>query len=106
MKHGLNSPAAAPRRPSRAAAEALAIGGLTFLAADPERLDRFMALCGLSPANLRSAAGSPGFLAAVLDHLAQDDRLLLAFAEQAACDPRLVLLSRDRLDPPAEEALP
>lgn len=106
MKHGFNSPASAPRRPSRAAAEALAIDGLTFLAAEPERLDRFMTLCGLSPVNLRTAAGSPGFLSAVLDHLAQDERLLLGFAEQSNCDPKLILLARDCLDPPAEEASP
>ena len=106
MKHGHNPPGRAPGRPSREAAEALAIEGLTFLAADPERLGRFMALCGLSPENLRAAAGDPGFLAGVLAHLAQDEALLLSFAETAGCDPRHILLARDCLDPPAEEAWP
>jgi hypothetical protein len=107
MKQSSISPqASASGRLSREAAEALAIDALSFLAAAPERLDRFMALCGLSPENLRSAAASPGFLTAVLDHLTQDDSLLLAFAEQAACDPKLILLARNCLDPPAEDAAP
>jgi hypothetical protein len=65
-----------------------------------------MTLCGLSPESLRAAAESPGFLAAVLNHLAQDEALLLAFAENAACDPKRILLARDCLDPPADGAPP
>ena len=61
-------------------AETMAIAALGFLAAEPERLARFLALSGLGPHNLRQAATSPGFLAAVLDHLAADERLLVAFA--------------------------
>ncbi len=91
---------------SSEAAEALAIQALGFLAAVPERLDRFMALCGLSPDNLRAAASSPGFLGAVLNHLTQDDPLLLAFADAAGCDPKLVLRARDCLDPPEEDSWP
>jgi hypothetical protein len=87
---------------SREAAEALAIEALGFLAAEPERLDRFMTLCGLSPDTLRTAASSPGFLGAVLNHLTQDDALLIAFAETAGCDPKLILTARNCLDPPAE----
>jgi Protein of unknown function (DUF3572) len=106
MKHRSFSPAGAPGSPSREAAEALAVAALGFLAAAPERLDRFMALCGLSPENLRAAASSSGFLAAVLTHLAQDESLLLAFAESEACDPKLILSARNCLDPPAEDAFP
>ncbi len=87
------------------AAEALAIQALSFLAAEPERLGRFMVLSGLSPENLRSAASSPGFLAAVLNHLAQDDGLVLSFAESVSCDPKRILLAKNCLEPP-EEAWP
>jgi hypothetical protein len=86
----------------REAAEALAIEALGFLAASPERLERFMTLSGLSPENLRGAASSSGFLAGILNHLAQDDELLVAFATQAACDPNQILLARNCLDPPAD----
>jgi len=85
---------------SQEQAEALAVEVLGFLAADFERLGGFLAQSGLSPENLRAAAGSPGFLAAVVSYLMQDDSLLLAFAEQSGRDPRQVAAARDRLDPP------
>jgi len=81
-------------------AEALAIEVLRFLASDIDRLGGFLAQSGLSPENLRAAAGSPGFLAAVLSYLMQDDTLLLGFAEQSGRDPRQITIARDRLDPP------
>jgi hypothetical protein len=42
-------------------------------------------------------------MAAVLNHLMQDEALLISFAEHAACDPQLVRAARDRLDPPIAE---
>ena len=64
------------------AAEALAIQALTFIAGDGERLGRFLAMTGISPAEIREAAREQGFLAGVLDHLAADERLLLAFCSE------------------------
>jgi len=74
----------------RAGAERVAITALGFLAADPERLDRFLALTGLGPENLRAAASEPHFLRSVLDHVVTDERLLLAFAADAELDPAAV----------------
>jgi hypothetical protein len=71
----------------REAAEALALAALTFLTADPARLDRFVSLHGLSLVNLRETGAAPGFLAGVLDHLAGDETLLLAFAANHGLDP-------------------
>lgn len=68
-------------------AEAVAIAGLRFLAGEPERLERFLSLAGLSPDTLREAAGTPGFLSAVLDHIAADESLLFAFAETEGLTP-------------------
>ncbi len=73
---------------------------LAYLASDVERLGRFLALTGLSPDTIRAAAASPGFLAAVLDHLAEDESLLVAFAANADRDPSEVLAARARLGPP------
>src|ERR1041384_2453293 len=59
----------APRKPpalDREYAESLAVQALTYLAAEPERLGRFIALSGLGPEDIRIAAGEPGFLAGVL----------------------------------------
>jgi Protein of unknown function (DUF3572) len=69
------------------AAEGLAIQALTFIAEDPERLGRFLAVTGIGPAEIRLAAREPGFLAGVLEHLAGDERLLTAFAADADVDP-------------------
>jgi hypothetical protein len=69
------------------AAEGLAIQALTFIAGDGERLGRFLAVTGLGPAEIRTAAGEPGFLAGVLEYLAADDRLIAAFAAETGSEP-------------------
>ena len=69
------------------AAEGLAVQALTFIAGDGERLGRFLAVTGIGPAEIRAAAGEPGFLAGVLEFLAADDRLIAAFAAETGTDP-------------------
>src|ERR1700730_16499811 len=88
-RYGKANVNAMPRPSSipREAAELLAVQALTFLAEQPERLDRFLALAGIDPAIIRVAAGEPGFLAGVLDHIASDEALLLEFATHAGIDP-------------------
>ena len=95
------SPAKQPKL-SKSGAETIAIEVLSFLAGSPGRLDRFLALSGLGRDNLRAAAGEPGFLAAILDHLASDERLLLAFAASTGHAPATIAKARDILSPPAE----
>jgi uncharacterized protein DUF3572 len=87
-----------PQRPQNlAAAEEIALRALTFLASDMERLGRFLALTGLSPQTIRAAAHEPGFLTAVLDHIAADDALIVAFATDSSLDPVRVVEARDAL---------
>jgi len=71
----------------REAAESLAVQALTYLAEEPERLGRFLALSGLGPDEIRIAAGEPGFLAGVLEYLSSEEPLLLDFAEHSRIDP-------------------
>jgi len=93
------------RRPetTRDSAETLAIQALSFLAEDPERLGRFLAVTGLEAQSLRGAAREPNFLLGVLDHLAGDERLLTEFASQHELTPEVVIRARDLLAgaPPA-----
>jgi len=84
----------------RSAAESLAAGALGFLAADPLRLERFLALSGLGPHNLRQAAADPWFLSAVLDYVAADEALLVAFAASRGLDPGAVARARESLGGP------
>jgi hypothetical protein len=79
------------------AATDLAIAALTFLAGETERLERFLALTGLGPPSLRAAAREPSFLLGVLDHVASDETLLLAFAHESGIDPEEVGRARDAL---------
>jgi hypothetical protein len=87
----------ASMRLSRKDAEMLAIQALTFLAAEPDRLGGFLALSGIGPTDLRSAAQEPGFLAGVLEHMLADESLLIAFADSAGIDPAQVGRARDAL---------
>jgi hypothetical protein len=75
---------------SHSQAESLAVEALGFLAQDSERLGAFLAASGMGPEMIRKAAADPGFLAGVLDHIAADEPLLLAFAQHAGVTPQTV----------------
>jgi hypothetical protein len=75
----LKSPQRPPRL-DREMAETIAAQGLAFLAAEPHRLTRFLALTGLQAGELKARIGSGEVLAAVLSFLAGDESLLLTFA--------------------------
>lgn len=77
--------------------ELLGLAALGFLAAEPERLVRFLALSGMTPEDLRGRAGSPELLGAVLDHLLADESLLFLFAEAEALHPSEVAAARAKL---------
>jgi hypothetical protein len=79
-------------------AEMLAVQALTFIAQDAERLGRFLSVTGIGPAEIREAARESNFLAGVLDYIAGDERLLLAFAEQAGVDPAELPRARTALE--------
>jgi len=79
------------------AACALAVAALSFIASEPERLGRFLALTGIGPESIREAAQEPDFLLGVLDHLAGDEALLIAFANENGIDPEQVALARNVL---------
>jgi Protein of unknown function (DUF3572) len=72
------------------AAELLAIDALGWLAAEPEALGRFLALAGIGPEMLRTAAADPGFLTGVLDYFVSDEPALVAFARHAGIPPEEV----------------
>ncbi|BCJ91132.1 hypothetical protein IZ6_18670 [Terrihabitans soli] len=84
-------------------ASELAVSALVFLAADPERLGRFLALSGIDPQTIRLAAKEPGFLAGVLEHISGDEKLLLAFAEENQVRPQEVSRARALLAGPMPE---
>jgi hypothetical protein len=96
----------APSPAAREAAEMLAIQVLGFIAAEPERLDAFLAATGLTLERLRESATEPDFLGGVLEHMLADESLLLAFADSAAVDPAAVARARNALGGNWERDLP
>lgn len=84
-------------KPSRDEAEALAVAALSFLAEEPDRLGSFLAQTGLEPDGIRAAAGTPGFLPAILDYLIGDEALLLDFAAGQGIDPASIPAARSAL---------
>jgi hypothetical protein len=71
-------------------AEAIAIGALGFIAADPELLPRFLAITGIEASSIRDAAREPGFLAGVLQFILAHEPTLMRFAEETGTPPASV----------------
>jgi hypothetical protein len=92
-----NSPVKRDARFARKEAEALAIQALTFIAGDGERLGRFLAVTGIGPTEIRTAAREPGFLGGVLDYVASDERLMADFVSETGLDPADVERGRTML---------
>ena len=95
-----------PSSAAREAAEILAIQALSFIAAEPERLNGFLGATGLTLERLRESANEPDFLAGVLEHMLGSESLLLAFADSAAIDPAGVTRARTALGGNWERDIP
>jgi hypothetical protein len=67
----------------RQMAETIAAQALAWLAGDPENLNGFLALSGLSPGELMAQAGDARTLGAVLDFILTEDRLVIGFCDAA-----------------------
>jgi hypothetical protein len=83
-----------------AEAESIALNAFSCLARAGERLGRFLDSTGLRPETIRIAAGEPGFLAAVLDHVAADEMLLIDIAKELGAKPEHIMAARSILSPP------
>ena len=79
------------------AAQALALTALTYILDDAGRAGRFLAVTGLSSADLPSLLGDGAFLGGVLDFVLQDEALLAGTAEAVGLPPASVTAARRRL---------
>jgi len=78
-------------------AESIGVSALLFLVGDPQRLARFLALTGVGPTELRENAQAPRMLAAVLDHMLQDESMLLVFCASDGIQPGEVVPAQREL---------
>jgi hypothetical protein len=97
-----------PKPPAldRDGAETLALRTLAFLADDPRRMTRFLALTGLEPAELMAQAETPSIQIAALDHLLTDESLLLVFAGHAGVAPETIPAARALLETASSAGTP
>ena len=79
-------------------AESIAIAALGWLASERELFERFCAVSGIDPSEIRTAAAEPGFLAGVLQFIAAHEPTLARFSLEAGVGAAEVL--------PAIAALP
>jgi len=87
-----------------AAAETLALKALAYIAAEADRLSRFLTLTGMEPADLRRRAAEPELLAAVLDFVLSDDQISQAFASGEGLTAETLHMARRALPGGAERA--
>lgn len=80
--------------PDRETAETIALTALAFITADGQRLGRFLGTTGLTIEELRERAASGPVLQAVLEHLAEDESLLLVFAASTGLAPESIAPAR------------
>jgi hypothetical protein len=70
-------------------AATISLKTLAFLAHEPARLDRFLALTGIEPGAISELTLNCEFQSAVLEYLLSDENLLLEFCGSEALDPTL-----------------
>jgi len=87
------------KRVTREEAENVAVGAFSFITSDEERLSRFLAVSGLQPDTIRSAAASPGFFAGILDYVVSDEPLLVALAKELNAKPEHIMSAYWTLSP-------
>jgi hypothetical protein len=77
---------------------ALALTALAATLTDERRAQRFLALSGLSPDELRSRADDPAVLAALLQFLESHEPDLIAVAAEIGCAPHALVQARQALE--------
>lgn len=87
----------AARRMSTEEAQRIAIAALAYLANDEALLTRFISVTGIAPGDMRAAAGSPEFLAGVLDFILGHEPDAVAFAQELGVPPEDVGRARVEL---------
>lgn len=78
-------------------AQIIALKALGFLAGDEDRLSYFLLTTGMDLNDLKHNASEPLMLAGLLDHLLQNESLLLDFAASADISPETIVRARLKL---------
>ncbi len=82
----------------------VALMALSWILQDQVLTDRFIALTGLLPDDLRGSLAEPATQGAILDFLAGHDGDLLAAADGLGLKPERIVSARDALTGPTRDA--
>ena len=83
--------------PVSASAETIALEALAFVVANDDEISRFLALSGLSVDTLRSSAGTPETMRAVLEYVMGHEPTAKAFAQSQGYRPEELAAAAHRL---------
>jgi Protein of unknown function (DUF3572) len=75
-------------------ASVIALKFIEFIASEESRLERFLALTGISLGDLKDSAKDPAFQGFVLDYAMQDEPLILEFAAIDNISPSVLASAR------------
>ena len=78
-------------------AQTISIQAIGFIAAQEDILNQLLGSSGLALADLKTGLQNPEILAAVLDWLLQNEKILLLFCEEFEVIPDLIWRSRNQL---------
>jgi hypothetical protein len=84
-------------KPSQQDASTVAVAALTYLATRQDRLEAFVRMTGLDPAQVRDLAKQPDFQGGVLDFMLNHETDLLDFCEQEGLTPQRIQTARTNL---------
>lgn len=76
----------------------IALAGVGFLAAEPEWMDRFVALSGLDGEELKTRLDDPVVLGGVLGFVMSDDTMAEPFCRAEGLTPQELLYAQHLLD--------
>jgi len=79
-------------------AATLALGALAWTLGDERRAERFLALTGIDPADLRARAGDPALLAQVLGFIEGHEPDLIACADALGTSPQALVAAHRELE--------
>jgi Protein of unknown function (DUF3572) len=79
---------------SASEASSISLKLIGFIASDEERLERFLALSGISLMDLKEGAANPEFQGFVLDYALQDEKLIVDFSISTGIKAELIQFAR------------
>jgi hypothetical protein len=77
--------------------QVIALKALAFLAGSEENLNNFLANSGMDLQDLKEQASDINMLAGLLDHVLQNENLLLEFSASIDCKPDAIVRARHAL---------